>query len=50
MKCTYETDGDKISIMYEGNTVPFETTYSIDGDTLNVKDSFGEDTLYKKQK
>ena len=50
MKCTYVTDGDKLSITYDGSTVPFETTYSIDGDTLNFKDSFGEDTLYKRQK
>ncbi|MBR2827832.1 MAG: hypothetical protein IKE70_01190 [Bacilli bacterium] len=50
MKCTYEIDGDKISILYDGNTLPFETTFSIDGDTLNVKDSLGNDTLYKRQK
>ena len=50
MKCTYKIDGDKISILYDGNTLPFETTFSIDGDTLNVKDSLGNDTLYKRQK
>ena len=50
MKCTYEIDGDKISILYKGDSVPFETTFSIDGDTLNVKDSLGNDTLYKRQK
>ena len=49
MKCTYTTDGDKLSILYDGNTVPFETTFSIDGNTLNVKDSFGEDTIYKRK-
>ncbi len=50
MPFTYEIDGDKISILYEGNTDPFETTFSIDGDTLNVLDSLGKDTLYKKIK
>lgn len=50
MKCTYETEGDKISILYEGNTLPFETTFSIEGNTLNVKDSLGNDTLYERQK
>lgn len=50
MKCTYEIDGDKISILYKGDSTPFETTFSIDGDTLNVKDSFGSDTLYKRTK
>ena len=48
MKCTYETDGDKLSISYEKTTVPFETTYSIDGNKLNIKDSFGHDTIYEK--
>ena len=49
MKCTYKTDGDKISIIYEGNTAPFETTYSIDGNKLNVKDSFDNDTIYTRK-
>ena len=46
---TYTTEGNSLSILYNGNTAPFETTYSIKGDTLNVKDSNGNDTLYKKQ-
>ena len=49
MKCTYETDGDKLSILYDGNTVPFETTYEINGNKLNVKDSLGNDTIYERQ-
>ena len=49
MKCTYKTDGDKLSILYDGNTAAFETTYSIDGNKLNVKDSFGSDTIYTKK-
>lgn len=50
MEFTYETDGDKISILYEGNTVPFESTYEIKGKKLNIIDSFGEDTIYKRVK
>lgn len=50
MEFTYTTDENKIAITYTGNTAAFETEYSIDGDTLNVKDSLGNDTLYKKQK
>lgn len=50
MPFTYKIDGDKISILYDGNTDPFETTFSIDGDTLNVVDSVGNDTLYKRVK
>ena len=50
MEFTYTTEGSKISILYTGNTDPFETEYSIDGETLNVKDSLGKDTLYSRVK
>ena len=50
MEFTYELKDDQISILYTGNTDPFETKYSIDGDTLNIVDSLGKDTLYKKVK
>ena len=43
---TYKIDGKNISITYD--TAPFETEYEINGDVLNVKDSAGNDTLYKK--
>ena len=49
MEFTYKTEGNKLSITYNGSTAAFETEYSIDDDTLNVKDSFGKDTLYKRQ-
>ena len=49
MKCTYTTDGDKISILYDGDTASFDTTYSIDGNKLNVKDSLGNDTIYNRK-
>ena len=45
-KFTYTTEGDKLSILYEGNTAPMETTYTIVGDKLNVRDSLGNDTFY----
>ena len=48
MKFTYKTDKDKLSILYDGDTESFDTTYSIEKDILNVKDSLGEDTLYKR--
>ena len=50
MEFTYTIDGDKISILYTGNTASFDTTFSIEKDTLNVKDSLGNDTLYKRVK
>ena len=49
MKFTYTEDGTNLSILYDGNTAPFESTYSIDGNKLNIKDSFGSDTIYIKK-
>lgn len=49
MEFTYSTDANKLSITYTGNTSPFETEYTIDGDTINIKDSFGSDTIYKRK-
>ena len=49
MNCTYEVDGDKLSILYTGNTAPFETTYKIEGDTLTIKDSLDSDVVYKRK-
>ncbi len=50
MEFTYTVSGEKIAILYTGNTDPFETKYSINGDTLNVLDSMENDTLYTKVK
>ena len=49
MKFTYTDDGTNLSILYDGNTAPFESTYTIEGDKLNIKDSFGSDTIYIKK-
>lgn len=51
MNFTYKTDGNKISFDYtDEGMVTFDTTYSIDGNKLNVKDSNNDDTIYIKQK
>ena len=53
MKFKYTIDGDKISFKYleqEENMTTMDTTFSIDGDTLNIKDSNNEDTLYERVK
>ena len=51
MNFTYKTDGNKISFKYTDNDMAtWDTTYSVDGKTLNIKDSNNEDTLYKKVK
>ena len=49
MEFTYTTTDKVLSITYTGNTSPMELEYILDGNTLNVKDSFGNDTIYKKQ-
>lgn len=50
MEFTYTLVGDKISILYKEDTVSFDTEYKIDGDSLNIIDSIGSDTIYKKVK
>ena len=48
MPFTYKTSGDDLSILYDGNTVSFDTKYEIKGNVLNVKDSNNQDTLYDR--
>lgn len=48
MPFKYVLNGKKISIFYDGNDVPFETDFEIKDNILNVKDSIGNDTLYKR--
>ena len=45
----YTTDNGKITITFleEGYT-PVTLDYELDGDKLNIKDSFGKDTFYIK--
>ena len=45
---TYTVDGNKLSITYDATEATFDTEFEIDGDRLNVKDSFGDDTFYKR--
>ena len=47
--CTYTVDGDKLSILYEGDTVPFETTFRIEDDKFIMKDSLGSEVTYIKK-
>ncbi len=51
MNFTYEADGSTLKITFtdEGVDVPTELAYTIDGDSLNVKDSLGNDTIYKRK-
>ena len=47
--CTYTIDGDKISILYEGQTASFDTTFRIEDDKLIIVDSLGNDVIYNKR-
>ena len=49
MECTYEKDGENLSILYKGNTVPFKTTFKIEGNKLTIKDSLDKDVVYEKK-
>ncbi len=47
MKCTYTVEGDNLSILFEGDTAPFNTKYRIEKAVLIIKDSIGNDVRYK---
>ncbi len=48
MSFTYQTQDSHIAILFEGDEVSLDTTYSITGDMLTVVDSLGEGVLYQK--
>ena len=47
MKFTYTEDNGKVTITYDGMDNSLEGTW--EGDVLNVKDSFGSDTIYNRK-
>ena len=49
MECTYEIDGENLSILYKGNTAPFKTTFKIENNKLTIKDSLNKDVVYDKK-
>lgn len=49
MEFTYTDNGDSVEILYTGNTTASTFEYTISGDTLTIKDSFGEEVVYKKK-
>ena len=48
LDCTYEDDGEKISILFKGNTNKNIYNYSFEKSTLIIKDS--ENNIYKFKK
>ena len=49
MKFTYEDDGKKVKILYNGNTIPGTYEYRIDGNKLIINDSLGNDLEYTRK-
>ena len=49
MPFTYEDDGQKVTILYDGNTVSSTFEYKIEENKLIIKDSFGDDVEYIKK-
>ena len=49
MKFTYTAENSVLSITYEDSTAPMQLEYVLSGDTLNVKDSGGNDTIYHRK-
>lgn len=47
MKLTYTEDNGKVTITFDGMDNSLEGTW--EGDVLNVKDSFGSDTIYNRK-
>ena len=46
MECTYKIDGNKVTILYKGNTISNTYEYTIEGDILLIKDSFDNNVKY----
>ncbi|MBQ4527630.1 MAG: hypothetical protein II998_06130 [Clostridia bacterium] len=49
MTFTYEDDGKEIRLKYDHADNVNVYKYTIDGDTLNIEDDFGEVTVFKKK-
>ena len=50
LDCTYEDDGEKLSILYKGKEIANTYQYHFDGDTLIIKDDTGKDNKFAKIK
>lgn len=51
MNFTYEAGGSTLKLTYtdESADAPMELEYKIEGETLKIKDSLGNDTIYKRK-
>ena len=46
---TYTNDGKALTILYDGDTMSATYEYKLDGDTFTIKDSIGQDVVYKRK-
>lgn len=49
MTFTYKDDGKSVEILYDGFTDASKYDYSISGNKLTIKDSFGDDVVYERK-
>ena len=49
MPFTFTMEGDKLSVLFDSDTDSFDTVYKIEGNSLTIKDSLGEDVIYDKK-
>lgn len=49
MDFTYEDDGEKVSITFEGNTSSMVLPYKIEGKKLIITDSFNNEVIYTRK-
>ncbi len=50
LDCTYEEDGKKLTILYNGNPNPTTYEYRFENNILIIKDSSGNDNKFIKEK
>ncbi len=49
LDCTYEEDGEKLTILYKGNEKDKTYQYRFDGSTLIIRDDTGKDNKFTKE-
>ena len=50
LDCTYEEDGSKLTILYDGTEKPTTFEYRFEKETLIIKDETGKDNKFVKVK
>ena len=48
MNFTYNDDGSNLNMKFEGDSNVTNTPYTLNGDTLTIKDASGSDMVYHR--